>query len=48
MATAAGVTLGRVSLDDTALFVCDVQERFRPVIHNFKAMADTTARVVRV
>ncbi|KAK2079499.1 hypothetical protein QBZ16_001893 [Prototheca wickerhamii] len=47
MATAAGVTLGRVSLDDTALFVCDVQERFRPVIHNFKAMADTTARVVR-
>ena len=36
---------GRLLDSDTALFVCDVQERFRSVIHGFSAVADTTRRL---
>ena len=36
---------GRLHDSDTALFVCDVQERFRSVIHGFAAVADTSRRL---
>lgn len=36
---------GRLLDSDTALFICDVQERFRSVIHGFPAVADTTRRL---
>lgn len=39
--------LGRLQADRSALFVCDVQERFRPVISNMPAVIDTAARMVR-
>jgi len=34
-------------MERSALFVCDVQERFRPVIADMPAVIDTTARMVR-
>eukprot|EP00873_Tetraselmis_striata_P034322 jgi/Tetstr1/454586/TSEL_041480.t1 len=46
MATVAGA-LGRLQMERSALFVCDVQERFRPVIADMPAVIDTTARMVR-
>lgn len=36
---------GRLSDGDTALFLCDVQERFRSVISGFPAVADTSRRL---
>ncbi len=36
---------GRLQDSDTALFICDVQERFRSVIHGFSAVADTSRRL---
>lgn len=45
MATVAGA-LGRLQMERSALFVCDVQERFRPVIADMPAVIDTTARMV--
>ena len=44
MATATRAT-GRLSDQNTALFVCDVQERFRSVISGFPAVADTSRRL---
>jgi hypothetical protein len=38
--------LGRLQADRSALFLCDVQERFRPVISNMPAVIDTAARMV--
>lgn len=42
-----GNTLGRLRAEETALFVCDVQERFRSVIHGFPAVVDVAQRMVR-
>lgn len=39
--------LGRLRPEETALFVCDVQERFRSVIHGFPAVVDVAQRMVR-
>jgi len=39
--------LGRLTPDTSALLVCDVQERFRPLILGFPAVADTAARLVK-
>ena len=44
LATATRAT-GRLSDQNTALFVCDVQERFRSVISGFPAVADTSRRL---
>ena len=50
MASAAGghKPLGRLVPSETALLVCDVQERFRPVISGFPALVDTSRRMVRL
>lgn len=45
MSTSASI--GRLDPSTTALFVCDVQERFRAVIHNYAAVIDTSQRLVR-
>jgi nicotinamidase-related amidase len=39
--------LGRLSPSSTALLVCDVQERFRPLICGFPAVADAARRLVK-
>ena len=40
-------SLGRLQAEETALFVCYVQERFRSVIHGFPAVVDVAQRMVR-
>ena len=40
-------SLGRLRAEETALFVCDVQERFRSVIHGFPAVVDVAQRMVQ-
>jgi hypothetical protein len=37
-ALAARAALGNLSANSTALLVCDIQERFRPVISGFPAV----------
>lgn len=39
--------LGQLTPVETALLVCDVQERFRPIISGFAAVVDTSRRMVR-
>ncbi|PSC73207.1 Isochorismatase domain-containing 2 [Micractinium conductrix] len=46
-AAADGRSVGRLPPDETALLVCDVQERFRPVISGFPAVVDTSRRMLR-
>ena len=43
-----GIELGRLKAEETALFVCDVQERFRSVISGYTAVVDVARRMVRV
>lgn len=45
--TTAARSLGRLSPSSTALLVCDVQERFRPLICGFPAVVDATRRMVQ-
>jgi hypothetical protein len=45
--TASANTLGKLTPGETALLVCDVQERFRPIISGFSAVVDTSRRMVR-
>lgn len=50
MATAAAAgrpSVGKLAPEETALLVCDVQERFRPVISGFPAVIDTSRRMLR-
>ena len=47
MASSNSNLLGRLDPATTALFVCDVQERFRPLIAGFDAVAETSSRLVR-
>eukprot|EP00887_Chlorella_sp_A99_P000306 scaffold13.g306.t1 len=47
MASAAAPRIGRLAPDETALLVCDVQERFRSAISGFPAVIDTSRRMVR-
>lgn len=48
MATAATgrPSVGKLAPEETALLICDVQERFRPVISGFPAVVDTSRRMV--
>jgi hypothetical protein len=39
--------LGKLLPTSTALFVCDIQERFRPIITGFPAVVDTSRRMIR-
>ncbi|KAG1664253.1 hypothetical protein FOA52_003507 [Chlamydomonas sp. UWO 241] len=39
--------LGKLLPSTSALFVCDVQAAFRPVIHHFPAVLDTSRRMAR-
>lgn len=45
MATRAA--LGRLRPASSALFVCDVQEKFRPIIAGYPTVIDTTKRMVQ-
>lgn len=47
-ASAAARSVGKLAPEETALLVCDVQERFRPVISGFPAVVDTSRRMVRL
>eukprot|EP00762_Andalucia_godoyi_P005266 ANDGO_06775.mRNA.1 Isochorismatase family protein 1B len=40
--------IGRLSIESTALFVCDVQERFRPLIHNFASVVYVSSQMLQV
>lgn len=44
---ASGRSVGKLAAEETALLVCDVQERFRPVIAGYPAVIDTSKRMVR-
>ena len=44
--TASGGGVGRLVPAQTALLVCDVQERFRPIISGFPAVVDVSRRMV--
>jgi len=39
--------MGRLRANGCALFVCDVQEKFRGLIHHMPAVIETTSRMVR-
>ncbi|GAX75726.1 hypothetical protein CEUSTIGMA_g3169.t1 [Chlamydomonas eustigma] len=39
--------IGKLIPSTSALFVCDVQEKFRPVISHFPAVIDTARRMIR-
>ena len=41
------LSLGRLRASQSALFVCDVQEKFRKVIHGMPHVIDTASRLVR-
>ncbi|GIL44184.1 hypothetical protein Vafri_1709 [Volvox africanus] len=43
----ASRALGRLRPSNTALFVCDVQEKFRPLIAGFPIVIDTARRMVQ-
>merc|ERR1712130_448226 len=40
-------SVGRLTPSETALFVCDIQERFRPVISGMPAVVDAARRLIR-
>jgi len=42
LATTASRAVGKLSPSNTALLVCDVQERFRPLIHKMETVVNTT------
>lgn len=44
--TASSTQMGKLTPVETALFVCDVQERFRPLISGYPAVIDTSRRMV--
>ena len=39
--------VGRLRASETALFVCDIQEKFRPIIAGMPAVIDTARRMVK-
>eukprot|EP00798_Chlamydomonas_sp_ICE-L_P028733 gene28733-31910_t len=39
--------IGKLATNSSALFVCDVQDRFRPVIHHFPSVVDTARRMIQ-
>jgi len=43
----AAARMGRLRANGCALFVCDVQEKFRGLIHHMPAVIETTSRMVR-
>lgn len=46
-ALARTAALGKLAPSSSALFVCDLQERFQPVIHNWNVVESTAGRLVR-
>lgn len=46
MASVGVLKLGNISLEKTALFVCDLQEKFQPAIAHFADIVDVTKRLV--
>ena len=39
--------LGRLTLDNCALFICDIQDKFRPAIFKFDEIVSNTEKLVR-
>lgn len=39
--------ISRLDLASTALFVCDIQERFASAIHGFPHMIDASAKLIK-
>lgn len=46
-ASSAAPSVGRLQATETALLICDVQERFRNIIAGFPAVVDTARRLAR-
>jgi hypothetical protein len=46
MANVGVLKLGNISLEKTALFVCDLQEKFQPAIAHFADIVEVTKRLV--
>jgi hypothetical protein len=44
----ASTLLPRLVASNTVLFVCDIQERFRPIIHNYQTVIDKTAFMYKI
>lgn len=44
---AARLVAARLEQSSTALFVCDVQERFANAIYGFQHMVDASAKLIR-
>lgn len=44
---ATAARLGKLQQKSTALFVCDIQERFRPIISGMPAVVDTARRMIK-
>lgn len=42
------LALHKMLRGSTALFCCDIQERFRPLIHDFPALIHSAKKMVRV
>ncbi|GFR40317.1 hypothetical protein Agub_g853 [Astrephomene gubernaculifera] len=45
--TGASRVLGRLRANSSALFVCDIQEKFRPAISGYPTVIDTARRMVQ-
>ena len=39
--------VGRITIDTSALFLCDLQEKFRPAIYKFDKIISNTSRLGR-
>ena len=41
------INVGRITVDTCALFICDLQEKFRPAIHKFDDIVANTSKLGR-
>ena len=46
-ASSTAPSVGRLQATETALLICDVQERFRDIISGFSGVVDTARRMAR-
>lgn len=44
--SAEELAAGKISVDNVALFMCDVQEKFRPAMIHFEAIANNAKKLV--
>ena len=41
------INVGRITVDTCALFICDLQEKFRPAIYKFDDIVANTSKLGR-